>query len=61
MLNQRSPSTDVMSYKCYDSIWVSHMETAVETERLSINYCPFIICNAEVSRKLMHHLNVSKV
>lgn len=50
MLNQRSPSIDVMSYKCYDSIWVSHKETAVETEHLSINHCPFIICNAEVFR-----------
>lgn len=45
-LNQRSPSTDVMCYKCYNSIWVSHMATVVEMEHLSVN-CrpPFITCN----------------
>lgn len=36
-LNQRNPFTDVMSYKCYQSIWVSHTETSREIEHLSIN------------------------
>lgn len=36
-LNQRNPLTDVMSYKCYQSIWVSHTETSREIQHLSIN------------------------
>lgn len=39
-LNQRNPSTDVMSYKCCNSLWVSHMETAVEivSNKVFVNY-----------------------
>lgn len=36
-LNQRNPFTDVMSYKCYESMWVSHTETGIEIEHVSIN------------------------
>lgn len=58
-LNQRSPYTDVMSYKCYNSIWVSHMDTAVEIKHLSINcrHTIYYLC----FRKRMHHLSVNKL
>lgn len=47
-LNQRSPFTDVMSYKCYHSIWVSHMETTAGKKKKKsicglIENTPFII------------------